>query len=125
MRVEFQKSTLKKKKEKLAIFKSSSQLFGSMYFNLTLHICLGVLLVVSNKSPRICLIVFGDTVIQSLKSGKTRKSGFVPISRQENLADLLSNSCKTRRNTAKDEQKYQPIFLLVFSGSRVTKSQVY
>ena len=38
---------------------------------------------------------------------------------------LLSNSCKTRRNTAKDEQKYQPIFLLVFSGSRVTKSQVY
>ena len=37
---------------------------------------------------------------------------------------LLSNSCKTRRNTAKDEQKYQPIFLLVFSGSRVTKSQV-
>ena len=38
---------------------------------------------------------------------------------------LLSNSCKTRRNTAKDEQKYQTIFLLVFSGSRVTKSQVY
>ena len=38
---------------------------------------------------------------------------------------LLSNSCKTRRNTAKDEQKYQPIFLLVFSGSCVTKSQVY
>ena len=38
---------------------------------------------------------------------------------------LLSNSCKTRRNTAKDEQKYQPIFLLVFSGLRVTKSQVY
>ena len=41
------------------------------------------------------------------------------------LQRLLSNSCKTRRNTAKDEQKYQPIFLLVFSGSRVTKSQVY
>ena len=36
---------------------------------------------------------------------------------------LLSNSCKTRRNAAKDEQKYQPIFLLVFSGSRVTKSE--
>ena len=38
---------------------------------------------------------------------------------------LLSNSCKTRRNTAKEEQKYQPIFLLVFLGSRVRKSQVY
>ena len=37
---------------------------------------------------------------------------------------LLSNSCKTRRNTAKDEQKYQLIFLLVFSGSRVTVSGI-
>ena len=35
-----------------------------------------------------------------------------------------SNSCKTRRNTAKDEQKYQPIFLLVFLGSRVTVSGI-
>ena len=43
----------------------------------------------------------------------------------EILLQLLSNSCKTRRNTAKDEQKYEPIFLLVFTGSRVTKSQVY
>ena len=29
---------------------------------------------------------------------------------------LLSNSCKTRRNTAKDEQKYQPIFCSSFQG---------
>ena len=43
----------------------------------------------------------------------------------EHYFPLLSNSCKTRRNTTKDEQKYQPIFLLVFSGSCVTKSQVY
>ena len=29
------------------------------------------------------------------------------------------------RNTGKDEQKYQPVFPLVFSGSHVTQSQVY
>ena len=39
---------------------------------------------------------------------------------QRKLNSLLSNSCMTRRNTAKDER----IFLLVFSGSRGTKSQV-
>ena len=29
------------------------------------------------------------------------------------------------RNIAKDKQKYQLTFLNVFSGSRITKSQVY
>ena len=38
---------------------------------------------------------------------------------------LLSNSCKIRCNSAKDEKTYQLTFLLVFSGSSVTKSQVY
>ena len=38
---------------------------------------------------------------------------------------LLSNSWKSSWNIAKNEQKYQPVFLLVFSVSRVTKSQVY
>ena len=33
--------------------------------------------------------MFGDSVIKSLKSGKTEKSGFVPMSRQEKLADLF------------------------------------
>ena len=33
--------------------------------------------------------LFGDSVIQSLKSGKTRTNGLVPMSRQEKLADLL------------------------------------
>ena len=31
--------------------------------------------------------IFGDPVIQSLKSAKTRKSGLVPMSGQEELAD--------------------------------------
>ena len=38
---------------------------------------------------------------------------------------LLSNYCKTSGNTAKDKQKYLTIFLLVCSGSRVTKFQLY
>ena len=33
--------------------------------------------------------IFGDSVIQSLKSGKTRESGLVPMSRQEKVADLF------------------------------------
>ena len=43
----------------------------------------------TNKSARIYVNIFGDSVIQSLKSGKTRKSGLVPMSRQENVADLF------------------------------------
>ena len=46
-------------------------------------------LVIGNKSARTCLNIFGDSVIQILKSGKTRKSGRVPMSRQEKLADLF------------------------------------
>ena len=37
----------------------------------------------------ICLNILEDSVIQSLKSGKTRKSGLVSMSRQEKLADLF------------------------------------
>ena len=45
------------------------------------------------------------------------------ICHDENVT-LLSNSCKTSGNTANDEHKYQPIFLLVFSESLVTKFQL-
>ena len=44
--------------------------------------------VIRNKSARICLNVFGNSVIQSFKRGKKRKSGLVSMSRQEKLADL-------------------------------------
>ena len=44
---------------------------------------------ITNISARICLNIFGDSEIQSLKSGKNTKSGLVPKSRQEQLADLL------------------------------------
>ena len=46
-----------------------------------------------------------------------RLPGYFPA--EVNTFQLLSNSCKTSRNTTEDE-----ILLLVFSGSRVTKSQV-
>ena len=46
-------------------------------------------LIIMNKFARICLNIFGDFVIESLKNGKTRKSGLVPMSRQEKLADLF------------------------------------
>ena len=47
-------------------------------------------LVITNiKSVRTCLNISGDPVIQSLKSGKTRKSGLIHMSRQEKLADLF------------------------------------
>ena len=39
-------------------------------------------LVITNKSARIYLNIYGDTVIQNLKSEKTRKSGLVPMSKQ-------------------------------------------
>ena len=42
-----------------------------------------------NKFAKICLNSFDDTVIQNLKSGKTRKSGFIPMVRQEKLEDLF------------------------------------
>ena len=45
--------------------------------------------VLLNKSARICLNTFGDTVIQSLKSGKTRKNAPVPMSKKEKLAALF------------------------------------
>ena len=44
---------------------------------------------IKNKSTKICWIIFRDTVIQSLKSEKTQKSGLVPMSRQEKLENLF------------------------------------
>ena len=41
--------------------------------------------VITDKSEKICLNIFGDSVIQNLKNGKTRKCGLVPLSRQERL----------------------------------------
>ena len=38
---------------------------------------------------------------------------------------LIVKFLQDKKKYRKNEQKYQPIFLLVFSGSRVTKSQVY
>ena len=38
---------------------------------------------------------FGDSVIQSLKRGKTQKSGLVPISRQEKLAVVFPARLET------------------------------
>ena len=42
-----------------------------------------------NKSARICLKIFGDTIIESWSMEKTRKSSHVPVLRQEKLADLF------------------------------------
>ena len=47
------------------------------------------LLVITNKSAKICLNIFEDSVIQSLKNGKTRKSSLVLMLRQRKLADLF------------------------------------
>ena len=46
-------------------------------------------LIITDKSARIGLNIFGDSVIQSLKSGETRESGLIPMSRQKKLADLF------------------------------------
>ena len=42
-----------------------------------------------NESSRFCLNIPGDTILQSLKSEKTRKTSLIPIPRHENLADLF------------------------------------
>ena len=49
-------------------------------------------LVIPNKSARIFFNIFGDNVIQILKSGKTRKSVLVPMSRREKLANCIVDS---------------------------------
>ena len=43
----------------------------------------------ANKSAKFCSNILGDTALQSLKSGETRKISLVPIPRHENLADLF------------------------------------
>ena len=73
----------------MPIFKSLPQPFSSMYFNETWHICSVVFFVIPNKFARICLNIFGDTVIQRFKSRRTRKKSLVPMSRQKKLADLF------------------------------------
>ena len=86
----FQKVTFwRKLNKKLAVFKSLPPPFGCMYFSETWHICLVILSYYKTKSARICQNIFWKSVIQSLKRGKTRKGGLVPMQRQEKLADLF------------------------------------
>ena len=56
-----------------------------------------------NKSPKIWWNIFGDSVIQSLRSGKTQKSGLVPMSRQEKLADLFLLDLKYDQKRPRNE----------------------
>ena len=58
-----------------------------MYFNETWYICL-VVLSCYQEYTKICLEIFGDSVMQTLRSGETRKSDLIPMSRYEKLADL-------------------------------------
>ena len=46
-------------------------------------------LVIMNKSSRICLNHFRDSMIQLLESGKTQESGLIPMFRQDKLADFF------------------------------------
>ena len=74
------------KKQKLAIFKSLPKPFRSMYFNETCQICLLDLSCYHHsKSTRISLNNFGNTVIQSFKSGKTGKVASFPCRERTNL----------------------------------------
>ena len=57
-------------------------------------------LVILNKPASTCMNIFGNTAIQSLKSGKIGKSGVVPMSRQENLRIIPAILCQTQ-NMAK------------------------
>ena len=95
MRVEFQKQHFETKAEHFLL---------SNHFLCHLVLCVSVklvkfvkwsFLVITNKSAKIYLNIFGDTVIQSMKSGKTRKSGFDPMSRQKKLASLFPARLET------------------------------
>ena len=88
MRSEFQKVTFWRKLKNW-LFQIIASAVWFHVFNETWHICLWSFLVIRNKSARIYLNIFGDFVIQSLKSGQTRKRGLVPISRQEKPAYLF------------------------------------
>ena len=83
------KSNILKKTKKLAIFKLLPLPFGSMYFKSWIYtketFDQWSFLVISNKSARICLNIFGDTVVQSLKSRKTRKVASFPFRDRKNL----------------------------------------
>ena len=43
----------------------------------------------TNKSVKMLLNIFGDTVIQSFKSGKTQNSNLIPMLCQQKLVDLF------------------------------------
>ena len=75
--------------------------------------------VITNKSARICLYIFGDTVIQSLKSGKkTRKSSLVPMLRQENLRIYSWYSLPDLKH---DQKRFIPIPSSNFPEMRPSK----
>ena len=75
----------KKKAKKLAIFKSLPLPFGcTISMNLETRVYSSIL-VITNKSARICLKIFGDSVIQSLKSGKQEKAASFPCRSRKNL----------------------------------------
>ena len=68
-------------------------------------------------------IIPSSQTFSSCQFGASEEIKYQPINIYKDI--LLSDSYKTIKNTTKDEQKYQPIFLLAFSWSSVIKSQVY
>ena len=66
-----------------------------MYFSETRPLFKWSFLVITNKFAGTCSNMFGDSVIQSLKSGKTRKSGFVAMSRKKKPAVLFPARLET------------------------------
>ena len=65
-----------------------------MYFNsMQLGIFVQWSFLVINKEARIRLNIFGDSEIQNLESGQTRKSGIVPMSRQKKTCEFIPGIC--------------------------------
>ena len=58
------------------------------------------------KSARICSNIFGDSVIQILKSGKAQESGLVSMSRQENVRIYFWHSL---RDLKYDQKRFSRI----------------
>ena len=81
IRVEFQKATFKKT--------NVSQPFLQCVSMKPCEYVHWLYLVGTNKSARICLNLSRNTVIQSLKRGKLRKSGLAPMLTQEKIAELF------------------------------------
>ena len=89
MRFEFQKATFLRKLKKTSYFQIIASAVWFHVFRWNFTYLFSCFFYITNKSPRICLNILGDSVIQSLKSGKARENGLVPMSRQEKLADLF------------------------------------